>query len=242
MGKKVHVLQHMPNEGLGSIACSLDRIGAVVSFTRFYGESAESTLPDARGFDLVIALGGPMSVNDEDALPWLVAEKQFLREAMAAGVAVLGICLGAQLIANALGARVYPNEQKEIGWFPVTGINAGDHCFRFPASIEVFHWHGETFALPQGAMHLARSVVCENQAFQIGRNIIGLQFHLETDPASAQAFIDADNAEPPAMRELVAGKPYIQSAVQILGAPAACYARVNTLMAEVLEYLIRERD
>lgn len=230
----VHVLQHMPNEGLGSIAAWLHGVGAVVSFTRFYDAAV---LPPLTGIDLVIALGGPMSVNDEAILPWLMAEKQFLREAMGQGVAVLGICLGAQLIASALGARVYPNAQKEIGWFPVTGIDGGAKRFRFPSSIDVFHWHGETFDLPPGAVQLARSVACEHQAFQIGSNIIGLQFHLETDPASAQAFVEADNAELPERRELVAGRPYIQSAADILAAPAGRYADINTLMAGVLGYL-----
>lgn len=231
---RVHVLQHMPNEGLGSIAGWLDCAGAAVSFTRFY-ETAE--LPPVAGIDLVIALGGPMSVNDEAALPWLVAEKQFLREAMQHGVAVLGICLGAQLIASALGARVYPNTQKEIGWFPVTGIGGREGCFRFPPVIDVFHWHGETFELPPGAVLLARSEACEHQAFQIGSNIIGLQFHLETDPASAQAFVEADNAEPPERRELLPGKPYVQTAGEILAAPAGRYAGINALMAEVLSFL-----
>jgi GMP synthase-like glutamine amidotransferase len=232
---KVHVLQHMPNEGLGSIEAWLAGHGASVSFTRFW-ERAD--LPAVEGIDLVIALGGPMSVNDEATLPWLVAEKQFLRDAMQQGVAVLGICLGAQLIASALGARVYPNTHKEIGWFPVTGVDVGDGCFRFPSAIDVFHWHGETFELPPGAVQLARSVACAQQAFQIGNNIIGLQFHLETDPASARAFVEADNAEPPDRRELVPGKPYIQSAEQILAAPPERYAGINALMAAVLGCLL----
>jgi len=230
---RVHVLQHLPNEGLGSIAAWLDELGAEITFTQFY-LSAE--LPDPAELDLVIALGGSMSVNDEASLPWLVAEKQFLRDAMQQGVAVLGICLGAQLIANALGARVYPNAVKEIGWFPVTGIDAGNHHFRFSALINVFHWHGETFDLPPGSVQLARSMACENQAFQIGKKIIGLQFHLETDPQSAKAFIDADNAEPEEARELKGG-PYIQSEEAILGTPTESYAAINALMKAVLEYL-----
>lgn len=233
---RVHVLQHVSNEGLGSIEAWLAERHATVTFTHFY---AGELPPAAQGLDLVIALGGPMSVNDEATLPWLVAEKHFLREAMAHGVAVLGICLGAQLIANALGARVYPNTQKEIGWFPITGLDNSADCFPFPALVDVFHWHGETFELPSGAVHLARSAACEHQAFQIGKNIIGLQFHLETDPASAQAFVDADMAEPAEKRELVAGKPYIQSVEDILAAPPTRYASINTLMGDVLAYLMR---
>lgn len=233
---RVHVLQHMPNEGLGSIAAWLTAADASVTFTCFYEETA---LPAVEGLDLVIALGGPMSVNDETALPWLVAEKQFLRDAIDRGVAVLGICLGAQLIASALGARVYPNALKEIGWFPVCGVESDADVFQFPAQRDVFHWHGETFDLPAAAVKLARSAACENQAFQIGKNCIGLQFHLETDLASAQAFVDADNAEPPENRELVTGKPFIQSAETILAASAECYAGIHALMVQVLSYLTR---
>jgi GMP synthase-like glutamine amidotransferase len=188
-------------------------------------------LPVAGEQDLVIALGGPMSVNDEEILPWLRAEKKFIREAMDSGKAVLGICLGSQLIANALGASVQANPCKEIGWFPVTATQPVQDTFRFPAVANVFHWHGETFELPAGAVHLARSAACENQGFQYGRRVIGLQFHLETTPDSARAFVEEDNGE-----ELV-DAPYIQTAQQILDAPLSAYAGINALMVDVLEYL-----
>lgn len=233
---KVHVLQHVANEGLASIEHWLAARHATVSYTHFY--DSHVCLPSAMDFDLVIALGGPMSVNDEAVLPWLVVEKQFLREVMQQGTAVLGICLGAQLIASALGARVYPNREKEIGWFPVMAVPSPAEAFQFPVETEVFHWHGETFDLPQGAVHLARSAACENQAFQIGKNIIGLQFHLETDACSAKAFVDADNAELPEKRELISGKPYIQSEQTILNAAAEKYAAINALMEKVLQYLL----
>ena len=190
-----------------------------------------SALPVAGEQDLVIALGGPMSVNDEEILPWLRAEKKFIREAMDSGKAVLGICLGSQLIANALGSSVQANPCKEIGWFPVTATQPVQDTFRFPAVANVFHWHGETFELPAGAVHLARSAACENQGFQYGRRVIGLQFHLETTPDSARAFVEEDNGE-----ELV-DAPYIQTAQQILDAPLSAYAGINALMVDVLEYL-----
>ena len=103
-------------------------------------------LPDLESIDLLIVMGGPMSVNDEGEFPWLVQEKQFIHSAMEAGKPVLGVCLGAQLIASAMGAPVYPNPVKEIGWFPIYGVSSiGRSTFRFPPSVEVFHWHGETF-------------------------------------------------------------------------------------------------
>src|SRR5436190_9205581 len=116
MALKVHILQHVPFEGVGSMEPWLRSRGASVGFTRFF----ESwSLPEMDDVDFVIAMGGPMSVNDEATLPWLVAEKQFIREAVQQGVPLLGVCLGAQLIASALGSRVYPNAHREIGWFDI---------------------------------------------------------------------------------------------------------------------------
>jgi GMP synthase-like glutamine amidotransferase len=182
---RAHVFQHVAFEGRGSIERWLEEQRASVGHTRFY-ESA--TLPAVNDIDLLIVMGGPMSANDERTLPWLAGEKRFIRQAIDSGKAVVGICLGAQLIASALGARVYPGKEKEVGWFPVSAVPAGDARarFAFPAEALVFHWHGETFDLPAGAIHLARSLACENQAFQIGDRVVGLQFHLETTPDSAR--------------------------------------------------------
>jgi GMP synthase-like glutamine amidotransferase len=175
-------------------------------------------------------MGGPMSVNDESTLPWLRPEKRFIRNAMKRSVPVLGVCLGAQLIASALGSRVYRTSQKEIGWFPIEATSSPMNAFRFPDKCTVFHWHGETFDLPVGAVHLARSEVCENQAFQIGQYVIGLQFHLETTPESAQAILDNCKDE-------LTPAPYIQTEAQLRGAPSAAYAEINRLMSKILSYL-----
>ena len=153
---RVHVLQHVPFEGLGAIEPWLCARHGTINYTRFY-ESAD--LPDMDEIDFVIAMGGPMSVNDERELPWLVAEKRFVAEAIHGGKAFLGVCLGAQLMASALGARVCPGPQKEIGWFDVESIATGADSFQFPERLKVFHWHGETFDLPPGAVRLASSVV-----------------------------------------------------------------------------------
>lgn len=225
---RVHVLQHVPFEDIGSMAAWLKDHGARVSYTRLYDAPA---LPDFLGFDLVIAMGGPMSVNDESVFPWLRTEKQFLREAIKHGVSVLGVCLGAQLIASALGCRVYPNQVKEIGWFPIEPTGAAATAFQFPRC-RVFHWHGETFDLPAGAVHLARSRACENQAFQVKQNVMGLQFHLETTPESARALIENCSDE------LVPG-PCIQSASELRAVPKQTYSDINRLMDRVLAYLTR---
>jgi GMP synthase-like glutamine amidotransferase len=228
----VHVLQHVAFEGLGSIESWLSHRGAHVTYTRFF-ESPQ--LPPLTDIDLIIALGGPMSVNDEKQLPWLLDEKRFVAKAIASDTAVLGICLGAQLIASALGACVYPGREKEIGWFPVFAAPGVSGAFVFPEDTEVFHWHGETFDLPPGAVHLASSAGCQNQAFQVGSRVIGLQFHLETTPECAEAIIDH------CASELVPLQRYIQPEPVLRAVPASNYAGINNLMTNVLEYLVRDR-
>lgn len=225
---RAHYFQHVPFEGLGSIQPWLQNAGYEITGTRFFDADA---LPNLADIDLLVILGGPMSVNDEKELPWLIKEKEFIRRAIDANKPVLGICLGAQLIASALGGKVFPNAVKEIGWFPIQNVAAGHGAvFQFPAETEVFHWHGETFSLPPGAVPLAQSAGCANQAFQLGKHVIGLQFHLETTPASAQALVDHCG------HELVTGQ-YIQSATEILSAPPERYAAINSLMERVLGYL-----
>lgn len=230
---RAHYLQHVPFEGLGSIESWLQTNGYEISATRLF-DSEE--LPCLDEIDLLIAMGGPMSVNDEQEYPWLTAEKEFVRDAIHSGKAVLGICLGAQLIANSLGARVYPNAVKEIGWFPVTQVaSRGSSISCFPESVDVFHWHGETFDLPPGATRLVRSEACENQAFQIGDSVVGLQFHLETTPESAKAIVTNCRAE-------LSPSKYVQCEAEILAARRRSYQVINALMEEVLSYLQRSHS
>ncbi|MFZ5724125.1 MAG: type 1 glutamine amidotransferase [Pseudomonadota bacterium] len=171
-------------------------------------------LPRLTEVDLLVLMGGPMSVHDETTLPWLGDEKQYLRRAIHSGKAVLGVCLGAQLIAEALGAPVTRNRYREIGWFPLrreSGLSP-QHAALLPASLNAFHWHGETFALPPGTVRLASSAACTNQVFCAGDRILGLQCHLEATPASAQALVQHCGDE------LVAA-PYVQPAADFLAAP-----------------------
>jgi len=230
---RAHFFQHVPFEGLGSIGSWLESRGASVTGTRFF---EKHTLPAVNDVDLLIVMGGPMSVNDESVHPWLKDEKRFIGEAITRGKPVLGACLGAQLIANAMGARVYRNSEEEIGWFPIHSVTIPGvkDAFQFPKQPVVFHWHGETFDLPAGAIHLARSDACENQAFQLGRNVIGLQFHLETTPQSARDLIGECS------HELVPAK-FVQSEETILSAPAERYAAINALMSDILSFLIRPK-
>jgi GMP synthase-like glutamine amidotransferase len=200
-----------------------------MGYTRFY-ESAK--LPDPGRVDLVIAMGGPMSVDDEQAHPWLAPEKEFIRETIRLGQPVVGICLGAQLIASALGSRVYPGRHTEIGWFPVEAVAADGDVFQLPGELMAFHWHGETFDLPDGAVCLAKSEACDNQAFQIGRNVVGLQFHLETTPRSAAQLLQHCG------HELVPGE-FVQTEPVIRETSETACADINRVMDELLSYVVR---
>lgn len=225
---KVQVFQHVPFEGIGSIQNWMEHRKAQVATTRLF---PGAPLPALEDFDWLIVMGGPMSVNDESAHPWLRPEKRLIAAAVEEGKPVLGICLGAQLIASALGARVYPNARKEIGWFPVRRLAgaAGAVARLFPVSTEVFHWHGDTFDLPAGALGFLESDACANQAFSIGERVVGLQFHLETTQESALALIANSRAE-------IVPSATIQTEQEMLREPAR-FAAINRLMDSVLEHL-----
>ena len=220
------ILQHHPIEGPGSLTPWLATHAASSQLVRLYvGEDC----PAADTVDLLIVLGGPMSVNDEGEFPWLIAEKAFIRRVIDRQRPVLGICLGSQLIASALGAEVRPNRDKEIGWLPIEGLTA-NAPLSLP-STTVFHWHGDTFDLPAGATLLARSVACAHQAFLYKEQVLALQFHLETTPELVRIFIETGRDE------LVAA-PYIQSPEAILNAPDDLYRSGNELLADLLNQLL----
>jgi GMP synthase-like glutamine amidotransferase len=226
---QVHVLQHVPFEGIGSMASWLLSHGADVGYTKFF---ESPSLPEIDGLDLVIIMGGPMSVNDEAEFPWLKSEKQFIRKVIQRRVPLVGICLGAQLIASSLGAKVFRNREKEIGWFEIEGIPRTADTFQFPEKSLVFHWHGETFDLPEGARLLARSAVCGNQAFQIGANVVGLQFHLETIPESLNLLVNN-------CRDELVPADFIQSEAAIRGAAPSAFTHINQLMGELLSFITK---
>lgn len=228
---RAHYLQHVPFEGPGSIEAWLQNAGYAITHTALFESSA---LPALDEIDFLVVMGGPMSTNDEDEFGWLPLEKAFIHDVIQSGKPVLGICLGAQLIASAMGAKVYKNPVKEIGWFPVQGIlpPTGSSPFKFPPYTEAFHWHGETFDLPQGATLIARSEGCENQAFQMGASVIGLQFHLETTPKTAQELVSN------CRHELVPSQ-FVQTEEEILSAKPERYHSINQLMSSVLSFLLQ---
>lgn len=231
---RIHWLQHVPFEGLGSISRWADRNGCLVAGSRLFAGDA---LPPISTFDLLVVMGGPMSVNDDMAHPWLKDEKRFITRAMDAGKMVLGICLGAQLIASTAGARIYPNDRKEIGWFPVERTEAARQTAvgcTLAKRAEVFHWHGETFTLPHGAVHLARSRAFDHQAFALGDRIVGLQYHLETTLQSAKALIDH-------CRHELVDAPFVQTESEIRSRPDR-FPLLNAEMKRLLDYFYSSHE
>lgn len=186
-------------------------------------------LPRLRDIDMLVLMGGPMSVHDSNTLAWLADEKQYLRRALALDKRVLGVCLGAQLIAEALGGTVTRNRYREIGWFPMRrAANLPAHLAGLlPASLNGFHWHGETFSIPPGATRLASSAACENQAFAWQDRVLGLQCHLEVTPADAVGLGDACAAE-------LVDAPYVQDAATMLAQPQR-FAAANVALTRMLD-------
>lgn len=186
---RIHYLQHVPFEGPGCIEGWAKTAGHRIAATRFY---LDEPLPNITDMDWLIVMGGPMSIYDDAALSWLAAEKRLLREAIEHKKIILGICLGAQLLADALGAKIYANRHKEIGWFNVRKFKTGQQSgwdTLFPDTIEAFHWHGDTFDIPAGAEHFLQSAGCKNQGFALGERILALQFHLEITKSGAESLI-----------------------------------------------------
>lgn len=173
----IHCLQHVSFEGLGCIENWIQDHGHSLSYTKLY---ENPKFPDLDTIDALIILGGPMSVHEESEFPWLKAEKEFIKSAIEQHKKIIGICLGAQLISNVLGGNVTSNHQNEIGWFPVSILDSNVEILKgFPKSFSVFHWHGETFSIPENAIRLIESEACANQAFLYRNHVLGLQFHLE---------------------------------------------------------------
>ncbi len=178
MALKILVFQHVPWETPGLIQTAVEAAGGTVEILHPESHArAEAAFEEASG---LVVMGGPMSANDD--LEFLGNEMSFIRRAVEDGKAVLGVCLGAQLMAKALGGRVYPNPVKEIGWDTVELTESGEADRLFTGLgkiIPVLQWHGETFDLPPEAVLLASSPACRNQAFRFGKRAWGLQFHVE---------------------------------------------------------------
>lgn len=185
------VCQHVPHEILGTLNPLLKSAGFRIRYINF-GRHPDAQ-PSLEGYQGLVVLGGPMSVNDTAEHRHLGTEMRLIEQALEKELPILGICLGAQLIAKTLGAEVYPNEEKEIGWYDIapTKHAEGDPLVgHFEAREKIFQWHGDTFDLPRGALHLAASSLCEQQAFRYGDKVYALQFHLEVDQPMIERWLN----------------------------------------------------
>jgi GMP synthase (glutamine-hydrolysing) len=187
---QVLVLQHIACEPPGVYEDVLDERGATIHRVEL---DVGDPLPDWRAFDAIVAMGGPMGALDDDEHPWLTDEKRLIADAVRSGLPFWGVCLGVQLLAASLGARVYPGPAPEVGVLPVllTDEALADPVFAgTPRELLSLHWHGDTFDLPDGATRLAGSPAYPNQAFRVGADAYGVQFHLEVSPALAREWAD----------------------------------------------------
>lgn len=213
---RLHILQHVAFEGAGSILPWAERHGYPVSITKFFESGWQ--LPEVAAIDALVVMGGPMGVHDDAAHAWLAEEKAFIRACIDAGKRVVGICLGAQLAAQVLGADVKANGQKEIGWFPVFKLPVPSGLlWDMPQELVVLHWHGDTFSLPEGALQLVRSEACEQQMFVWRDQVLGIQFHLEMDAEAIDTMLDYCGKEVKEPAGFVQGRKAIREGAAACG-------------------------
>lgn len=221
---ETYIFQHVSFEGPGAILPYLESKGHHVHLVKLY---AGDPVPSSLDVDFAVLMGGPMSALEEDKYPFMVEEKQLCRELFAAEKPVLGICLGAQIMANAFFAQIRQNPEKEIGFYPVTFENG--------FTVNAFHWHGETFDIPEYAESIAYSEACRNQGFKIGRSL-GLQFHLETTEDSLNSLLE--NGAEELEQALSAKAKYVQSKSQILETAKTALPELNAALSELLDAML----
>lgn len=231
---KIHYLQHVSFEGPANIALWAEQNGHQLTGTQL--DNGER-LPEPETFDFLVIMGGPMNIYQEAEFPWLREEKLFIKKAVEAGKAVLGICLGAQLLADVLGGQVTKNPVGEIGWLPINftaTAREGSLFAGFPAEATVFHWHNDTFStLNDNALVTAYSAACRHQAFTYGERVVGLQFHMECSASSIGALVEN------CPDDLAQGGPYLQSAEEINAGESLYMEYANVLMDKLLHNLTK---
>ena len=237
---KVHYFQHIAGEGFGSCYQFLKQHHAKISATEFFALPVDRSLeiealPQVEDVDLLIIMGGEMSVNDEVNFRWLKIEKRWLRRYLSMGKPAIGLCLGGQLIANALGAAVSRSEKQELGWTGVRKVNyVPAECFELPAEFNVMQWHSETFEIPKGAIHLAENDVCRNQMYQIGKNVLGFQFHPEITPETLNLFLENEEE-----LDHFPGQ-HVQTQQQLKNTSKNNFIVGNQILNQAIEYVLQK--
>jgi len=227
---KICILQHAAFEGPGEIAAWAKLRGHTMSIHHLYRGDAFPT-PDS--FDLLLVMGGEMNIYQDRDYPWLKTERNFIHSALQQGKKVIGICLGSQFIADALGSRVHQNAEYELGWLPIAFTDEGHNAFpKLPATATVLHWHGDTFETPVGATRLAESPGCPNQGFVIPGKCLTLQFHFETDPSLVKLFVEGQAHWPKG--------PYVQSPQTILANASIHYEKNREILYDLLDQFCSE--
>ncbi|MDC7221890.1 MAG: type 1 glutamine amidotransferase [Spirochaetales bacterium] len=230
---KVTFIEHVPFEGPGSMADWFESKGFELAHCKLF-EGDRLPLPEES--DWLVVMGGPMGIADEADYSWLKEEKACIRSFIEAGKIVLGICLGAQLIADVLGADVTPGEHKEIGWHPLFAQEGLEEtCLKevLPEVFPAFHWHGDTFAIPAGAQHILASRACAHQGFVYEDRVFAFQFHLETTPQSASLLVQN------AGEDLLDEGRFIQSEKLILSEENP-FSEINRLMGALLDKIYEQ--
>jgi len=222
---RIHCLQHAASEGPSLIGSWAASRGHHLAITRLdLGEP----LPSPGSFDTLLLMGGPMNIYMDRDYPWLRTERLFIAEVIARGCSAIGVCLGSQFLADALGGRVAQNPEREIGWHPVTFTDsARAQIPGLPGSEVVLHWHGDTFELPVGAVRLASSAACENQGFLYERRILALQFHPEMTRDAVEQLLAEDG-------KLPLGR-WVQQPSEIQATPDEIYERAGKLLIQILD-------